>query len=202
MSSPESGAARQYPRRGRSAWVIVGRIVVVVVVLGVLGFLWLVLSIRSAFPPLPSLYRPQGLVAGSIRVDPSTGPQTVAVRLSVSPHAVAAAAAGDGLVHLQLDVAGVGDVPIETEVGVRWRDPAGDVRPLAPLDTGEDVRWTLACPVDSICDRLVDLTVGSAPGQSGLLAVEWRLVAVVRPPRGTDVADDASVTLLLAGPAQ
>jgi hypothetical protein len=198
MSLPDSGldiAAR--PRR-RSRWVVVGWIVAGIVVLGVLGFLWLVLSLRSAFPPLPSLYRPQGVVGGSLRLDPSAGPQLVPVRLRVSAAAVAAARAGDGLVHLELDLAGEDDAPIASDVGVRWQDPGADVRTLGPLEAGADVRWTLDCPSGQQCERVVELTFAPASGESRAVAAEWRLVAGVRPPRGTDVPADATVSLVLA----
>lgn len=199
MSLPDGTAVAPRASRRRSRWVIAGWIVGGIVALGVLGFLWLVLSLRSAFPPLPSLYRPEGVAGGTVRLDPTAGPHLVRVRLAVSGAAVAAARAGDGLVHLELDLAGDGDAPIASEVGVRWQDPPVEVRPLTPLEAGADVRWTLDCPSGQQCERIVELAFASASGESRSLAAQWRLVAGVRPPRGTEVSADATVALALVG---
>jgi hypothetical protein len=200
MSLPDGVVDTATRPRRRSRWAIAGWIVGGIVAIGALGFLWLVLSLRSAFPPLASLSRPEGVVGGSVRLDASRAPQLVRVRLSVSAAAVAAARAGDGLVHLELDLAGDGDALIASDVGVRWQDPEVEVRPLAPLEAGADVRWTLDCPAGQACERVIELAFAASSRESRSVDAEWRLVASVRPPRGTEVAADATVALALAGP--
>jgi hypothetical protein len=197
MSSLEADATARGSRRRRSAWAIVGWILVVLVVLAIVGFVALGIMVRSALPSLPDLERPEAVLSGLVRVNPDADPTGVAVRVSLSTEAVAAAAAGDGLVHLELDVAKAGDGPAPIEVGVQWRDQATAVRALTSLEPGADVRWTLRCVTDEPCEDLLDLTFGPVSEQTGAMDVEWRLVANVRPPRGTEISEDAMVMLSL-----
>jgi hypothetical protein len=197
MSSLEAGATARGPRRKRSAWAIVGWILVVLVVLAIVGFVVLGIMVRSAFPSFPDLERPEAVLSGSVRVNPDAEPTDGAVRVSLSSQAVAAAAAGDGLVHLELDVAKAGDGPALIEVGVQRWDQANAVRPLAGLEPGADVRWTLRCVPDEPCEDVFDLTFGPVREQTSAVDVAWRLVANVRPPRGTDISEDAMVRLSL-----
>ena len=197
MSSLEAGGTARGSRRRRSAWAIVAWILVVLVVVAIVGFVALGIMVRSALPPLPDLERPEGVLSGLVRVNPDADPTGVAVRVSLSSEAVAAAAAGDGLVHLELDVARAGDARAPIEVGVQWQDQATAVRRLASLEPGADVRWTLRCVTDGPCEGVLDLTFGPVREQTGAMDVEWRLVANVRPPRGTEISEDAMVRLSL-----
>jgi hypothetical protein len=197
MSSLEVGMANPPARAKRSVWAVVGRIIVVLVALAVIGFIALNLLFRAAFAPLPDLERPEGVLSGSLRVIPYADPTSVAIRVSVSPQAVTAAGAGDGLVHLELDVARAGGGSIPMEVGIQQPGQVNAVRRLSPLEPGADVRWTLHCVTGEPCEHIVDLRFGPVREQATAVVVEWRLVVDVRPPRGTDVSEDATVSLSL-----
>jgi hypothetical protein len=151
---------------------------------------------------LPDLYRPAAVLEGSIQLSPDLDPSTLTVEFAASQEAVEAAAAGDGLVYLELDVADRHQRPVDVEVGVTWRDRAAVVRPLSTVDPGSDVRWTLDCPVDNECGGVLELSLETARDQSGAQEIHWRLVAEVRPPRGTEVPEDATLTLQLIEEAE
>jgi hypothetical protein len=199
MANVESGPTPPTTRHGRSGWEIVGWILVGLLVVGLVGYIALSAMVASAFPALPDLVRPAAVLEGSIRVGPETDQGTMTVEFAASEQAVDAAAAGDGLVYLELDVGDPDRRPIGVEVGVSWRDRAAVVRPLAMVEPRSDVRWTLECPEDDECAGVLELTFDAGGEPSGEQEIHWRLVAEVRPPRGTEVSEDATLTLQLIG---
>ncbi len=180
------------------AWLLLGAAVV-----GMVGFISVLLTIRAVFAPLPELHRPSDVAEGSASIQPASPPVTVAIVVAVSRQAVDAAAAGDGLVHFELDVGGRQRHPVDIEVGVNWQQPSPQtIRPLAHLTPGGDVRWTYRCSTDRPCERVLELAFALSDRQKAAVDLEWRLVAEVRPPRGTVIARGATVELILAEDAE
>ena len=202
MPNREGGESSPAPRLRRSLGEIVAWIVGGVIVLGLVGYIAVWIMVASAFGPLPDLYRPAALLEGSIQLSRNADPRTITFEFAASQQAVEAAAAGDGLVYFELDVADPHQRPVDVEVGVRWRNRAAVVRPLTLVEPRSDVRWTLDCHGDDECGGVLELTVDAAGDQSGAQEIHWRLVAEVRPPRGTDVPEDAALTLQLSGEAE
>ena len=202
MSNREGGESLPAARRRRSPGEIVAWIVGGILAFGLVGYIAVGIMVASAFGPLPDLYRPAALLEGSIQLRRNTDPSTITVAFAASQQAVEAAAAGDSLVYLELDVADPHQRPVDLEVGVRWRDRAAVVRPLTMVERRSDVRWTLDCPVDDECGGVLELTLDTTGDQSGAQEIHWRLVAEVRPPRGTEVSEDATLTLQLIGEAE
>ena len=183
-----AAAPKQPGRPGCVAW---GLIALAVVVIG--GFI--VLANFRLVEPMPELRRPSAVVRGGIDTDGGTRRATFEVALRLDDGAVVAMHAGDGLVHLELDVETEPDVD-SLLVGVRWTSRAEVVRAIGPLSLDEDVRWTFGCEDAADCARTIGIDIEMADGAEAA-DVSWRLVATVRPPREASVPEVAVVELEL-----
>jgi hypothetical protein len=90
MSRHDRGVRMPDRRLRRSAWEVIGWIVGGLLVLGLIGVIAVGVMVASAFPPLPDLVRPTGILEGSVEVEPDAS-STVAVGVDVSSRAVEAA---------------------------------------------------------------------------------------------------------------
>jgi hypothetical protein len=168
-------------------------LVVAIIAVGIAAFVLLIFVFPFGGGEFPELRRPSAEIRGQESIETGDSRMEVFAILSLDEGAVDAATAGDGLVHLQFDVGGL-ERTERIEIGVRWADRAEVVVDGDLVAPDEDVRWTLDCAAVAPCERTIAVTVkpvdASAPVQ-----LDWRLSAEVRPRRGADVSDDATITL-------
>jgi hypothetical protein len=180
------------PKRSRAAGCAIWGVVALVVIVIGGGIL---LANFSVGGEMPELRRPMAVLRGAAELDGTSPSARFEAALRLDEGAVAAMHAGDGLVHLELDLE-ADPVVDSLMVGVRWTSRAEVVRPVQPLALDEDVRLTYGCEEAADCARTIGVDIELPPGMEATM-VSWRLVATVRPPRDADVPEVAVVELAL-----
>ncbi len=185
------------PRRSRAGGCAVWALLAFVAV-AIGGFVFI--ANFSVGGEMPELRRPMAVLRGAVDLDRASPSSRFEAALRLDDGAVAAMQAGDGLVHLELDVEADPEVG-SLLVGVGWSSRAEVVRPLQPLSLDEDVRWTYGCEEADHCARTIGIHI-ELPDGPGAAAVSWRLVATVRPPREAGVPEVTIVELVLTEAAE
>lgn len=190
MALPEPPPAVQLPPArfgGCLLWTVGIALVIVVLVQAFIG--------RLAFPPMPPLHRPVAVIERTISVRPEEDPVATRAQFSLTGLDDVLEAA-EHTVQFELDFEA--DVPAIL-AGVVWFDRAEAIEPMGERSPATDVRWTVVCDPDGAsCDRVVEIRLGAVDGtEAASVDIAWRLTAELRPPRGTELPDDAAVELVL-----
>jgi hypothetical protein len=168
------------------------------------------LTTQPLFPGMSPLPRPEARLLGRLTLDPGQEEGGFSVRMRIPAGALPAGVEGvDPTAYLELDPeveadgeeqAGDSQGP-SIEVSITDVETARAVLPMAPVETGADVRWTASCAVGTDCEITFEIGIrrGAGSPDQASLEVGWRLTVELRHARGVTLAEGPGLSLDLVG---